>query len=81
MLFGTDTPLYHTATQRAGIEHADLSESDQRLILHGNALRLFGLNPDQSTVATSPSTLTDSERLALKPAAVARLRSPNNQDR
>src|SRR5205823_5921056 len=32
VLFGTDTPLYHTAMQRARIEHADLSEGDRQRI-------------------------------------------------
>ena len=41
VLFGTDTPLYHAAMQRARIVHAELSESDKRLILRENALRLF----------------------------------------
>jgi hypothetical protein len=43
VLFGTDTPLYHTAMQRARIEHADLTDSDKRLILRDNAVRVFGL--------------------------------------
>jgi predicted TIM-barrel fold metal-dependent hydrolase len=43
VLFGTDTPLYHTAMQRARIDHADLSDADKRRILRENALRLFGL--------------------------------------
>lgn len=42
VLFGTDTPLYHAAMQRARIDHADLSDSVKQQILHGNALRLFG---------------------------------------
>jgi predicted TIM-barrel fold metal-dependent hydrolase len=46
VLFGTDTPLYHTAMQRARIDHADLSEADRRLILRDNAVRLFGLKLD-----------------------------------
>jgi predicted TIM-barrel fold metal-dependent hydrolase len=43
VLFGTDTPLYHTAMQRARIEHADVSDADKRLILRDNAVRVFGL--------------------------------------
>lgn len=43
VLFGTDTPLYHTAMQRARIDHAELSDDDKRLILRDNAIRLFGL--------------------------------------
>ena len=42
ILFGTDTPLYLTAMQRARIDHADLGEREKRLILHENAMRLFG---------------------------------------
>ena len=42
VLFGTDTPLYSTAMQRARIDHADLTETDKRLILRDNALNLFG---------------------------------------
>ena len=42
VLFGTDTPLYHTAMQRARIDHADLSSATKRKILCENALSLFG---------------------------------------
>lgn len=42
VLFGTDTPLYSTAMQRARIDHADLTEADKRLILRENAVKLFG---------------------------------------
>jgi predicted TIM-barrel fold metal-dependent hydrolase len=42
VLFGTDTPLYHAAMQRARIEYADLSGADKRRILRENALNLFG---------------------------------------
>ena len=42
VLFGTDTPLYSTAMQRARIDHADLSDADKRLILRDNAVKLFG---------------------------------------
>lgn len=47
VLFGTDTPLYHAAMQRARIDDADLSDDDKRRILRDNSLRLFGtkLNP------------------------------------
>jgi hypothetical protein len=44
VLFGTDTPLYHTAMQRARIEQADLPDEAKRLILRDNAVRLFGLS-------------------------------------
>jgi predicted TIM-barrel fold metal-dependent hydrolase len=43
VLYGTDSPLYFAPTQRARIDHADLSDRDKRLILCGNAMKLFGL--------------------------------------
>ncbi|NUQ66337.1 MAG: amidohydrolase family protein, partial [Pirellulales bacterium] len=43
VLFGTDTPLYHAAMQRARIEHADLADDEKRLVLRENAVRVFGL--------------------------------------
>ena len=46
VLFGTDTPLYHTAIQRGRIDHADLSLDAKRKILRDNALRLFGAKLD-----------------------------------
>jgi predicted TIM-barrel fold metal-dependent hydrolase len=46
VLFGTDTPLYSTAMQRARINHADLADADKRLILRDNAVRLFGSKLD-----------------------------------
>lgn len=46
VLFGTDTPLYNTAMQRARIDHADLSDADKRRILRDNAMSLFGLTLD-----------------------------------
>ncbi len=42
ILFGTDSPLYSTAMQRARIDSADISEADKRNILCDNAIRLFG---------------------------------------
>lgn len=42
VLFGTDTPLYHAAMQRARIDHADLSDAQKRRILYANAEELFG---------------------------------------
>lgn len=44
VLFGTDTPLYHAAMQRARIDHADLTDDDKRKILWENAAGLFGLS-------------------------------------
>jgi predicted TIM-barrel fold metal-dependent hydrolase len=43
VLFGTDTPLYFAAMQRARIDHAEIAEADKRMILRENALRLFAL--------------------------------------
>jgi predicted TIM-barrel fold metal-dependent hydrolase len=43
VLFGTDTPLYQTAMQRARVDQADLTDDEKRLILRDNAIRLFGL--------------------------------------
>lgn len=51
VLFGTDTPLYSSAMQRARIDHADLTEDQKRHILRGNAERLFGLAIDKGTSA------------------------------
>ena len=45
VLFGTDTPLYSTAMQRARINHADLSDAQKRLILRSNAERLLKIPP------------------------------------
>lgn len=41
-LFGTDTPLYFTASQKARIEFAELDEAVRRAILYDNAARLLG---------------------------------------
>ena len=46
VLFGTDTPLYHTAMQRARIDCANLSAGEKSLILRENAVRLFGFEAD-----------------------------------
>lgn len=43
LLFGSDTPLYHVAMQRARIDHAEISNEAKRLILRENALRFFNL--------------------------------------
>ena len=50
LLFGSDTPLYHVALQRARIESADLSDDDKRLILRENALKFFNLDPARIAV-------------------------------
>lgn len=44
VLFGTDTPLYHTAMQRARIDNADLTVEEKQLILRYNAEKLFNLS-------------------------------------
>lgn len=41
MLFGTDTPLYSAAAQKARIEHADITDEDKQNIFSLNAGRLF----------------------------------------
>ena len=46
VLFGTDTPLYQAAMQRARIESADLSDADKRRILRDNAVQLFNLKSE-----------------------------------
>jgi predicted TIM-barrel fold metal-dependent hydrolase len=43
ILFGTDTPLYSVAMQRARIDQAQISESDKRAILYSNAQRVLDL--------------------------------------
>lgn len=45
ILFGTDTPTYSTAMQRARIDSAEISDADKLLILRENARRLLRL-PD-----------------------------------
>lgn len=42
ILFGTDTPLYSAASQKARIEHAEISDQDKQNIFCRNAQRLFG---------------------------------------
>ena len=49
VLFGTDPPLYHTAMQRARIDHTDLPAETPRRIPPDNALRLFGLVPPEAS--------------------------------
>lgn len=46
LLFGTDSPLYHVASQKARVVYADISEPAKRAILHDNAARLFGWEKD-----------------------------------
>lgn len=43
LLFGSDTPLYHVAMQRARIEAAGISDEAKQRILRDNAIAFFGL--------------------------------------
>lgn len=43
ILFGSDSPLYFIHSQRARIDHADLTDQQKHLILRGNAERLLHL--------------------------------------
>jgi hypothetical protein len=49
-LFGTDTPLYFASSQRARINHAELSDGQKRMILLDNARRILAM-PDDSSIA------------------------------
>ncbi|MDI1334889.1 MAG: amidohydrolase family protein [Lacunisphaera sp.] len=49
LLFGSDTPLYHVAVQRARIEAAGIPPKAKRLILRENALKFFKLDPALTT--------------------------------
>lgn len=42
VLFGSDVPIRDPATASAKVLGSDLSEEDKRLVLHDNALRLYG---------------------------------------
>jgi uncharacterized protein len=42
ILFGTDSPLYFPACQKARIEYAEIDDAAKRAILYGNAGRLLG---------------------------------------
>lgn len=44
ILFGTDTPLYFAPSQRARIDHADLSDEQKRMILRDNARRILPIS-------------------------------------
>ena len=43
VLFGTDTPLYSVAMQRARIDHAEISDTEKGAILYSNARRVLDL--------------------------------------
>jgi len=44
LLFGSDTPLYHVALQRARIESAEIPAAEKQSILRDNAVRFFYLS-------------------------------------
>jgi uncharacterized protein len=44
LLFGTDTPLYFTASQKARIEYAAIDETAKQAILWDNAASLLGIH-------------------------------------
>jgi hypothetical protein len=44
LLFGSDTPLYHVAMQRARIQAAEIPEAAKVLILRDNAWKFFNLS-------------------------------------
>jgi predicted TIM-barrel fold metal-dependent hydrolase len=48
LLFGSDTPLYHVAMQRARIETAEIPDSAKALILRENAWKFFNLSRSAS---------------------------------
>lgn len=41
LVFGSDTPLYSVASQKARIEYAEIDEAAKQAILYGNAARLL----------------------------------------
>jgi hypothetical protein len=42
ILFGTDSPLYFAPMMRARINHAGIKDKEKKMILSGNAQKLFG---------------------------------------
>ena len=42
ILFGTDTPLYFAAMQKARIAYAEIDDDAKQKILHDNAAALLG---------------------------------------
>lgn len=59
VLFGTDTPLYHTAMQRERINAAEMEDACKRQVLRDNALSL--LNISDFSAVSDPS-LTSAHR-------------------
>lgn len=68
ILFGSDTPLYHTANQKARILASDLTDADKQRLLWKNAARLIaGLSqfrPDTDSPVGSVSS-GDAEEMRL----------------
>ncbi len=48
LLFGTDTPLYFAASQRARIDNADLRDEQKRMILWDNAQQILRIPSDMT---------------------------------
>jgi uncharacterized protein len=49
LVFGTDTPLYFSPSQRARIDNADLTDAQKRMILWENACRILRLDAKDDT--------------------------------
>jgi len=47
ILYGTDSPLYFAPIQRSRIDHADITDKCKKLILCGNAVKLFNFPKEQ----------------------------------
>ena len=47
VLYGTDSPLYFAPSQRARIDHADLTTPEKRAILRENAIRILDLSVEE----------------------------------
>ena len=58
ILFGTDTPLYFAAMQKARVAYADISDADKQKILYDNAASLL-------RSAVGDCILDDAERVAV----------------
>ena len=47
VLYGTDSPLYFAPSQRARIDHADLTTAEKQAILRENAIRILDLTVEE----------------------------------
>ena len=54
ILFGTDTPLYFVASQKARIEHAEIDQAAKKAILYDNAARLLNKERKQLSSERRP---------------------------